>query len=931
MESPEKLKGKSVRLLDPRPVCWETLNGNILEGPEVVCYRDKYYMIYAANHTSTRYGNYLMGCAAADSPLGFNETSKYPYPVMEQSDERISDSAKTLIAWGANGGPEWRFTTKHPEKNWISPDFSESKSWQKGTGGFGWPVYKESRNHNVQTPWISSDIWMRLEFELSELPSKNLQLKVRHLDSVEIYFNGIQVHTNDRWAGPKLVELSKKDIDALRVGKNIIAVHCNGTRKEKYLDIGLIDAGNKLEDDLIWNTGQPNLLRGLNGFEWYMIYFAMWNEGPHCQGINRTFFFDRELYVDGPTGLRPPQYQPIPYPATFSDNFENHSSDKISKLPKKDWECFGGEWRIAGNQVEVAGSWPINSPPTGSVIALIRANPAENYLFQAWVKPLGNKKGKLGIVAWKADKNNYLIIYFDAFKKKLIYEICINGNQKSKSHSLPKDFNFSVYHKIRFEKNGRRAEVWIDDTCLTLDKPIKIPSVKPGLPGLFAKKIRAAFDAVIYTIGWDEYDNRIHGWKPVIGSKDNVKIYKKYGLVLDAHKNKVVCTKGDLLKCYEFSTQVNFMDKTDMMAKEQSTKNKVQKAGVLPIYIDEKNWLAVEVDPLTHRLIVTGRRRGKDIQRLEKDLAGWQRFYLRKPLPEVPSNLHISASFCGEKNSVDAAADGLIATSSKESLPLFSFWDHLGTREWIQYDFDEIRKISGTEVVWYDDERTDGDCRIFEFWKLLWWCDDGTWQPVRLKKDSTFATTIDKLNVVRFETIETKALKMKVKSKKGFSSGLYEWTVLDSDSDSRIEFINMHLKRVGLISGVKLRFENHAPFSSPMDLAIQYRDIKGNWKSVKKIKQEENIFNFKPVETDRLRLKLMVKPGTHCKVARAMAYVKYEPSFNIRSVKLPDKVLIMINGKQKLEIPGRWPESQVGVSAENCAAVFNGITCFQIE
>jgi len=291
MESPEKLKGKSVRLLDPRPVCWETLNGNILEGPEVVCYRDKYYMIYAANHTSTRYGNYLMGCAAADSPLGFNETSKYPYPVMEQSDERITDSAKTLIAWGANGGPEWHFTTKQPEKNWISPDFSESKSWQKGTGGFGWPVYKKSRNHNVQTPWISSDIWMRLEFELSELPSKNLQLKVRHLDSVEIYFNGIQVHTNDRWAGPKLVELSKKDINALRVGKNIIAVHCNGTRKEKYLDIGLIDSGDKLKDDLIWNTGQPNLLRGLNGFEWYMIYFAMWNEGPHCQGINRTFFF----------------------------------------------------------------------------------------------------------------------------------------------------------------------------------------------------------------------------------------------------------------------------------------------------------------------------------------------------------------------------------------------------------------------------------------------------------------------------------------------------------------------------------------------------------------------------------------------------------------------------------------------------------------
>jgi hypothetical protein len=172
---------------------------------------------------------------------------------------------------------------------------------------------------------------------------------------------------------------------------------------------------------------------------------------------------------------------------------------------------------------------------------------------------------------------------------------------------------------------------------------------------------------------------------------------------------------------------------------------------------------------------------------------------------------------------------------------------------------------------------------------------------------------------------------MKIKSKKGFSSGLYEWTVLEPDGDVRIEFAEMHLKRSGLISGIRLRFENHAPFSKPLNFTIQYRDKKGTWKSVENPKQENEILKFNSVETDWLRIKLMVKPGTHCKVARAQAYVETEPSFNIRTVKLSDKVLIMIDGKQQLEIPGSWPKSQVGVTAENCSASFNGITCFKIE
>ncbi|RKX44241.1 MAG: hypothetical protein DRP64_06900 [Verrucomicrobia bacterium] len=742
MKSPEKLKGSPVRLLDPRPESWETRDGHIVEGPEVVCYRDRYFMLYAANHTRTSRGQYLIGCAMADTPLGFNEESKYPYPVMEQSDERIADSAKTIIAWGANGGPEWSYATHPPEEDWIMPDFPESEYWPKGTGAFGWPVKENSRIHNVKTEWSSGNIWMLHEFELSSLPSENLQLKIRHLGGAEVYFNGAAVYSNPYRTGPRLAALSQEDINALHIGKNVIAVHCRGAGDECYIDVGLIDAGDQPEDDLIWNTGQPNLVRGPNGFEWFVTYFGMWNRGPHSQGINRTFFFDRELYVDGPTGSQPPQYQPRPYPATFSDPM-----DIPGQLSRKDWESSGGEWRVADGQAEVASQ-------RGTAIALIRSEPAINYLFQTWLKPLENNRGDYGIVAWHVDGKNSVVIYLDGGSKKLVCAKYLNGKKEEKSYSLDEDFDFSAYHKIRFEKNGGLAELWVDDTRLTRDKPLAVPANTPGTPGLFARQTRAAFDAVVYTVGWDEYDNRIRGWNPLDGEEKQVAIGKTNGLVIDAGTNRVVCTKGDWTDRCEFSAQVSFLNMQDH-----------QKAGIYPVYIDAENHLCVEIDPAAHRLVISGKRNGEDIPPLEKDLAGWKRLYLKT------------------------------------------------TRE-------------------------------------------------------------------------------------------------------------LYLKRPARVSGVKLQFNK----KQPLDFALQYRNKTGGWNAVKNKVLDGTVIKFTPVETDGLRVKSLDD-----RIVRAHAWVESEPSVNIRTVKLRDKVVIIVNGKQELEIPGAWPKSQVGLSAENCAATFNGITCFQIR
>ena len=565
MASPLELKGQAVRLLEPRANSWETRCKKILEGPEVIRYRNTYYMLYAANHTSVKYGHYLMGCATSDSPLGFNEDSKYPLPVMQQSDERIDASVQTLVEWKS----AWSYTHSRPSTNWKKPDFEEAGIWTIGTGGFGWPIIEQSRIHDVQTLWESDEIWMRKTFTLSDQPSKNLQLKIKHQGSTEVFLNGKSIYSKDQWGGPQLVALSQKSMDALQIGQNVIAVHCSGAKKKRYIDVGMIDPGKQLEDDLIWNTGQPNLVRGLNGFEWFVSYFALWNSGPHMQGINRVFFFDRKLHIDGPTGARPPQYQPRPYPATFADNMETPGN-----LSPETWECIGGSWRVIDGQAEVTG--------VKTALALIRTNPAINYLFQTWIEP--QDQGSCGIVAWYIDGKNNLILHLDQRTQTLICTQYLKGKKTLQSYPLHDGFDFSAYHKIRVEKNADLAEIWIDEIRLTRAAPLKVPTM-PGRPGLFSRNTRTAFDAVLYTVGWDEFDERIRGWKP--------------------NKKGLPPTKGDWMEHYEFSAQVIFKSR--------------KKAGVYPVFINTQNYLLVEYNPVTHRLRAYGKRNGQKFQTLEAE------------------------------------------------------------------------------------------------------------------------------------------------------------------------------------------------------------------------------------------------------------------------------------------------------------------------
>jgi uncharacterized protein len=134
-----------------------------------------------------------------------------------------------------------------------------------------------------------------------------------------------------------------------------------------------------------------------------------------------------------------------------------------------------------------------------------------------------------------------------------------------------------------------------------------------------------------------------------------------------------------------------------------------------------------------------------------------------------------SASHCHGPDAVSALNDQVEPKNScDQSIPRFTWWDHKGTVEWVQYDFDEPVKVSAVEIYWFDDERIKRHCRAPQSWKLLYKKGE-TWQPV--SGPSAFGTEIDRYNRTTFDPVQTSALRIEVQLKEPWSGGMLEWKV----------------------------------------------------------------------------------------------------------------------------------------------------------
>lgn len=158
----------------------------------------------------------------------------------------------------------------------------------------------------------------------------------------------------------------------------------------------------------------------------------------------------------------------------------------------------------------------------------------------------------------------------------------------------------------------------------------------------------------------------------------------------------------------------------------------------------------------------------------------------------VPLKYRATASWTAEGSKPTAMVDGIEPqVSSDRSIPSQSFAPHLGTREWVQADFDEPQRVSEVGVYWCDDRDNFDEVpaeaadylfpgrtlRLPKTWKLLYLV-DGEWQEV--VTSGGFPTKANVYNTVQFEEIETTALRIELELRPKRSGGILEWKIFPS-------------------------------------------------------------------------------------------------------------------------------------------------------
>ena len=457
MKNPAEFAGEPVCQFASLPDTWETMDNRVAEGPWVMKYRDRYYMMYNANHTSTEWGNYQLGVAEADFPLGFQNGNKYSHPVVGCNQTQLEEKYVDILRYGQTYEPMFAYTNSRPDGDWTKAAY-DAADWKEGETGFSSEEVKGSTTRHLGTRWNTSSLWLRKSFS-ADKQTGNLALRVAHEGDTKIYLNGTPIYEK-QGRDYCIVNLNKEQRAALKQGANLLAVETNKGHS-RFFDVSLFDMKDDVADDILMTPGQPNILRGPNGFEWWLIYMANKNDERRGQYINRVHFFDKTMFVDGITGPRTPGYHPEPSLPTFS----------------------------------VKGEVP-------SFGALRDVQASTAYLFETAVKTTG----EAGVIAWWQNADNCAYVGLDAKNRCWYLRTRVDGTEHKETYALPADFRWGVYHHLRIELHAGDLKVRLDE----IPAPGKhiftkvVPPAAAGVPGVFDEAKDALFEGVTYTIGFDE-------------------------------------------------------------------------------------------------------------------------------------------------------------------------------------------------------------------------------------------------------------------------------------------------------------------------------------------------------------------------------------------------------------------------------------------
>jgi hypothetical protein len=133
----------------------------------------------------------------------------------------------------------WKYTTDEPQTDWFVTAFNDA-SWKSGSAGFG---TRGTPGGNIKTIWNTNNIWMRQEFTIGDLSATEkdkLVLYIHHDEDCEVYINGVKAAAISGYSSAyTVVPINAEGKNAIKAGKNIIAIHCKQTQGGQYIDAGL--------------------------------------------------------------------------------------------------------------------------------------------------------------------------------------------------------------------------------------------------------------------------------------------------------------------------------------------------------------------------------------------------------------------------------------------------------------------------------------------------------------------------------------------------------------------------------------------------------------------------------------------------------------------------------------------------------------------
>ena len=188
------------------------------------------------------------------------------------------------------------------------------------------------------------------------------------------------------------------------------------------------------------------------------------------------------------------------------------------------------------------------------------------------------------------------------------------------------------------------------------------------------------------------------------------------------------------------------------------------------------------------QMIVWCRQQGKAVVDPSVDpsvLEGWEgRLYRKMDPRSLDANLELTdselmeyeASYCNGTDSIDAVYDAIEPTNSNDqTIPRMTWWNHLGSTEWMCVTFPTAKEVNACDVYWFDDTPIHGGCRVPLSWKLQYQNDRGEWTDV--SNASAYGVEPDRYNTVTFDTVRTTGLRMEVQLQPEKSSGVLEWKI----------------------------------------------------------------------------------------------------------------------------------------------------------